>query len=277
MHSDSPFQIKQHKIKELVTEQHSSQTDYMLMLVNHGQLSMQYEHQVQLEANMLTLIPPGTAHNLLGGKNLDIWWMSFCPHCLSLDLDTQLLQTFKHIRLGALPVFSLSQERADFLKVLFKELERIKLEQTSAIESVQKSLITLILHEINQASMPFNTKTQPQDSKVDKALDFIQTHYLSDITLKDVAQAAHCSPSHLAYLMKHHTGYTVGQWVIRSRLSQACSRLLHSDQDISQLVFELGWQDVTHFIRQFKKAYGATPAAWRKQQRHHLSNKNTHD
>ena len=86
-----------------------------------------------------------------------------------------------------------------------------------------------------------------------------------------MADAIHCSPSHLAFLMKQHTGYTVGQWVIRSRLTQACSRLLHSNQEISQLVYELGWHDVTHFIRQFKKAYGMTPAAWRKQQKKHIN------
>jgi AraC family transcriptional regulator, arabinose operon regulatory protein len=32
------------------------------------------------------------------------------------------------------------------------------------------------------------------------------------------------------------------------------------------IVEELGWNDTTHFIRQFKKAYGDTPAAWRKKQ-----------
>lgn len=271
MHSENAFQIKHHHITTLKAEQHHSQTDHILMLINQGQLSMQYQHQVELGENMLTLIPPGKAHELLGGSNLDIWWMSFCPHCLALDLDPTLLKAFDKIRLGALPVFTLNQDRADFLRVIFQELNRVKLNKEAGIENIQKSLITLILHEINKSSSPFIELSEQTDLKVNKALDYIQAHYLKAISLKDVADAIHCSPSHLAFLMKQHTGYTVGQWVIRSRLTQACSRLLHSNQEISQLVYELGWHDVTHFIRQFKKAYGTTPAAWRKQQKKHIN------
>jgi len=270
MHSDQAFQVKHHKISQLFPEQHSSQTDHILMLINQGELSMQYQHRVELSKNMLTIIPPGMAHTLITGHNLDIWWMSFCPHCLSLDLDTQLMQVFRHIRLGALPVFSIEQDRSTFLNLIFQELSRIEKHQEKGIEGVQKSLITLILYEINKANMPINLAAKQHDIKVECALDFIQQHYLEPISLKDVANAIHCSPSHLAFLMKQETGYTVGQWVTRSRLTQACSRLVHSNQDISQLVYELGWHDVTHFIRQFKKAYGITPAAWRKQQRQPL-------
>jgi len=180
------------------------------------------------------------------------------------------MQVFRHIRLGALPVFSIEQDRSTFLNLIFQELSRIEKHQEKGIEGVQKSLITLILYEINKANMPINLAAKQHDIKVECALDFIQQHYLEPISLKDVANAIHCSPSHLAFLMKQETGYTVGQWVTRSRLTQACSRLVHSNQDISQLVYELGWHDVTHFIRQFKKAYGITPAAWRKQQRQPL-------
>jgi len=80
MHSDQAFQVKHHKISQLFPEQHSSQTDHILMLINQGELSMQYQHRVELSKNMLTIIPPGMAHTLITGHNLDIWWMSFCPH-----------------------------------------------------------------------------------------------------------------------------------------------------------------------------------------------------
>lgn len=269
MHSDQAFHVKHHKINQLTPEQHHSQTDHILMLINQGELTMQYQHRVELGKNMLTIIPPGMAHTLVSGKDLDIWWMSFCPHCLSLDLDASLMQSFRQIRLGALPVFNINPERSAFINQIFQELSRVETHKDKGIEAVQKSLITLILYEINKATMPLNMAPKQHDIKIDRALDFIQRHYLNPISLKDVAKAIHCSPSHLAFLMKQETGFTVGEWVTRSRLTQACSRLVHSNQDIKQLVFELGWHDVTHFIRQFKKAYGITPAAWRKQHKTH--------
>ncbi|KJZ10381.1 AraC family transcriptional regulator [Marinomonas sp. S3726] len=270
MHPIQAFQVKHHKIKTLSHEEHSSQTEHILMLVNKGKLSMKYQNQVELSENMLTLIPPGVAHTLVAGEDLDIWWMGFCPSCLTLDFDASLLQTFRQIRLGALPVFQVSKDRALFINRMFEELDQLHVNNEADIEVIQKSLITLILHEVNKASKPFETRANQTDIKVSNALDFIQQHYLTPISLKDVANAIHCSPSHLAYLVKLHTGYTVGQWILNSRLTQACSRLIHSDQDINHLVEELGWHDVTHFIRQFKKAYGITPAAWRKQQKNHF-------
>jgi len=52
-------------------------------------------------------------------------------------------------------------------------------------------------------------------------------------------------------------------------LSQACAQLLHTSLPVSQLAEQLGWSDTTHFIRQFKKHMGLTPAAWRKTHKSH--------
>ena len=123
MHSDQAFQVKHHKIKSLTRETHSSQTDHILMLIKKGTLNMKYQHEVELSKNMLTLIRPGVAHTLVSGEGLDIWWMGFCPSCLTLDFEPSLLQIFRQIRLGALPVFQVSQDRADFINRMFEELE----------------------------------------------------------------------------------------------------------------------------------------------------------
>ncbi|WP_369960451.1 helix-turn-helix domain-containing protein [Pseudomonas benzenivorans] len=53
-----------------------------------------------------------------------------------------------------------------------------------------------------------------------------------------------------------------------NRLHQACSRLLHSNASVARVAELVGWQDTTHFIRQFRKRFGMPPGAWRRQQRH---------
>ena len=59
----------------------------------------------------------------------------------------------------------------------------------------------------------------------------------------------------------------MGDWIRAHRVSEASKRLLHTDESIEEIAGRVGWQDTTHFIRQFKKAQGCTPAAWRKSQR----------
>lgn len=67
--------------------------------------------------------------------------------------------------------------------------------------------------------------------------------------------------------MKQATGHTVGAWLTATRVAEAASRLAHTDESLDEIAERVGWRDKTHFIRQFKKAHGMTPAAWRRLQR----------
>ena len=84
---------------------------------------------------------------------------------------------------------------------------------------------------------------------------------------RDVAVAVHRTPAHVAATVKDATGYSVGAWISAGRVAEAASRLVHTDDSLDDIAHHVGWRDKTHFIRQFRNAYGATPAAWRREQR----------
>lgn len=266
MHSEHAISIGHEFIEKLTGEEHGSQTEYILTFINKGTLTMQHRGLVELGANMFTLIPAGMPHSLIEGEDLDLWWLSFCPNCLDLNENSPLMRPFRQVRLGALPVLKLDEKRLACLNLLFNELQQALANTCTEYVEVYRSLLILILHEISKA-ITLDKYLTASSGKVIAALDFIQAHYLEAISLKDVAKAVHTSPSHLATLVKKETGYSIGQWIVRNRLTQACSKLLHTKTPISLIVEELGWNDTTHFIRQFKKAYGDTPAAWRKKQK----------
>jgi AraC-like DNA-binding protein len=46
-------------------------------------------------------------------------------------------------------------------------------------------------------------------------------------------------------------------------MAEARRRLLHSDERIDIVAERIGYADVTHFIRMFRREHGVTPAAWR--------------
>ena len=107
----------------------------------------------------------------------------------------------------------------------------------------------------------------PAGTLVASALAFIQQRALHPISLRDVAAAVHRSPAHVATTFKEATGFSVGDWIRAVRISEAASWLAHSDEPLDAIAARVGWQDKTHFIRQFRKEVGQTPAAWRKAQR----------
>jgi len=109
--------------------------------------------------------------------------------------------------------------------------------------------------------------TYAAGSLVADALEFIQKHCLSAMSLKDVAANVHRTPAHVATTVKKVTGYSVGEWIRSGRVAEAAARLVHTDDSLDEIASHVGWQDKTHFIRQFRKSHGTTPAAWRRQHR----------
>jgi AraC-like DNA-binding protein len=56
---------------------------------------------------------------------------------------------------------------------------------------------------------------------------------------------------------------TAGQYVLRARIEQACHRLRHSLDPISEIALDCGYADQASFTRQFRKSVGLTPSAYR--------------
>ena len=250
------------KLETTRPEDHGSQTEYVFSFVNSGEVELFHQRTLSATTNMFTLVPAGMPHKLLSARHLDVWWVSFCPSCLQLNEDSALMRSFRNVRLGGLPIKLLNEPRAEYVQTLFKELQTAKQNKTVELE-VLRSLVILLLTEINACSALPKDKIAQSD-KVVRALDYIQTHFLSPISLKDVAKGIHSSPSHIATLVKQETGYSVGEWLTRTRLTEACSRLLHTQDSVAEIGEQVGWRDTTHFIRVFKKSFGNTPATWRK-------------
>ncbi|WDE09210.1 helix-turn-helix transcriptional regulator [Thalassomonas viridans] len=251
-------------IDEVHNEDHHAHEEYVITLMLAGYVTFKGEQNVNIKPGMLTLVPSGMAHALIQGKNMQVHWLSFAPYALRLDENHELMRPFAQVRQGALPIFKLSPQRLDYVINLFTEIQHELMAGKSS--KVLESLVCLILNEAGKASkltqVDFGAET-----KVSKAIQYIQSHSCEGISLKDVAAALHTSPAHLATQVKQSTGYTVGQWITRHRLKRAMDLLANTDEKIEQIGLNLGWQDVTHFIRQFKKFTQQTPAAWRREQK----------
>lgn len=99
---------------------------------------------------------------------------------------------------------------------------------------------------------------------VAKALDFISRHYMKPIQLKDIARDVGLSPFRLAHVVKQHSGKTLLQIVIHSRVQNAMQLLENTNKSCTEIAYEVGFNDQSYFIRHFKRATGITPARYRR-------------
>jgi YesN/AraC family two-component response regulator len=115
-----------------------------------------------------------------------------------------------------------------------------------------------------EITIPFKS-IFPAIPQLKEVFDFIEAHYHQGITLCDVAVAVGYSPAYLTNRVARQTGETVNCWIVKRRMAGARFLLQNNNQTVEKIAKALGYQDVSHFSRQFRQHHGLPPQAWRKQ------------
>src|SRR5262249_43369763 len=83
----------------------------------------------------------------------------------------------------------------------------------------------------------------------------------------ELARVARMSPYHFVRTFRAVIGMTPYQFVLRTRLHRAAVRLRRSNASISTIAFDAGFNDLSTFNRRFRRLMGASPRAYRGQDR----------
>jgi signal transduction histidine kinase/DNA-binding response OmpR family regulator len=81
----------------------------------------------------------------------------------------------------------------------------------------------------------------------------------SNLTVPDICQAMQLSHTQLYRKLKAVTGRTPSQFIRRIRLHKAKHLLIHSKLNVSEVAYEVGFNDPNYFSRMFKKEFGNSP------------------
>jgi AraC-like DNA-binding protein len=212
------------------------------------------------------LVPAGEPHRMLEMRRSEYWGLAFCVPCFAADGSATLLEPLERVRDGASAVVHVPSTRHAFLEGLFRELQEVGREprgSSDALDAVQRSLLTLILAEIDRAASATASRQAPGGGVVVESLRFIERNCLRRLTLNEVAAAVGRSPTYVTAALTQATGRSAGDWIVGGRMAEARRLLLHSDEMVDVIAERVGYADATHFIRMFRRAHGATPAAWR--------------
>lgn len=93
---------------------------------------------------------------------------------------------------------------------------------------------------------------------------YVMTHYVHPILLDDIAAEVGMNRSAFCTYFKRSKGMTFSQFVTQYRLNTACELLKHSQRQVSEICFTVGFNDLPHFVRVFTTAMGVSPSKYRK-------------
>ena len=101
-----------------------------------------------------------------------------------------------------------------------------------------------------------------KDKRMVEIMNYIQSNYLS-VTLEGLSDKFYLSKPYLSKYIKEKSGMTFGELVKNVRLKKAKTLLKTSSMTVESIALSVGYQNVEHFNRLFKKAFNMTPVQFR--------------
>ena len=180
--------------------------------------------------------------------------------CLSFQFTSELIDELAPKaawRIGALPPIAQLMVLGEWAQSVADANSDVGLDEVGLMLGARLARVTT---GKNTASV----KPTPRDRRraVEAAL-WIDANAREDIDLTTAAKIAGLSSYHFLRVFAAVIGVTPHQYLVRARLRNAARLLVESEQSITDVALDVGFNDVSNFVRTFGRAAGASPRVFR--------------
>jgi transcriptional regulator GlxA family with amidase domain len=107
------------------------------------------------------------------------------------------------------------------------------------------------------------------EPRIQRAVRLLTADLHREISLNELAKSLNLSESRLRHLFKDETGVSPTQYLKAQRIERARKLLETTFLSVKEVRLRVGAKDKSHFIRDFKKAFGFSPSQYRAQYLNH--------
>lgn len=104
----------------------------------------------------------------------------------------------------------------------------------------------------------------PRGASFRRAIVFMEAHLDSHLSLDQVAREAGMSKFHFCRHFKTNTGLTFREFLAQRRIARATELLREGNRSVSEVYLDVGFKDLSHFGRVFRKITGQPPSRYRR-------------
>ncbi len=132
----------------------------------------------------------------------------------------------------------------------------------SLLELKFKEIIFVILSNPENAGL-LSFVNSIVDQQKTPIWEVMEANYMFNLTIDEYARIAGRSTAAFKREFKEHYGTSPGKWLINRRLEQTKLLLATSKKTIGEIIYDCGFENVSHFSRVFKEKYGVSPLHYR--------------
>lgn len=232
------------------------------------------EHLIDFEkfpvkTGMMYFMKPGQVHQWYFKQKYDGFVVNFSSSFFDwIGINSSLLQKFSFLQSIKITdhVIELNKELQAIISPLFENIinENLLNDQFTNLKIGSQLLELFILIERNYFA-DSNAVNDYKSVLLNNFQTLIDQHFKVKKLPKDYAEMLYITPNHLNALCKDLGGISAGE-LIRSRVVLEAKRLLvNKELSVSEIAYELNFQDASYFVKFFKKYTNFTPEQFRKQ------------
>jgi len=181
--------------------------------------------------------------------------------CLSFELTPELVATIGDApaawRIGSLPPLPQLMVLGELAQAVVDGRSDIGLDEVGVLLAAR----FVALRTAPRCAAP-HAGAADRRRAVEAAL-WLDAHSHESLNLEQTAAAVGLSPFHFLRLFANALGVTPHQYVLRSRLRHAARLLADDARSITDVAYDVGFGDLSNFVRTFRRAAGVSPRRFR--------------
>ena len=149
-------------------------------------------------------------------------------------------------------------------KILIEEFNKLpclpaaKINEIENVADILFRLIVLILE--NNENLLLQYKKSDSNMLINAVTEYVISNFRNEISLKSIAKVFHVNYNYLSKTFKEETGLNFIDYVTKLRIEEAKKMILFSNKTITEITFELGYNDTAYFSKVFKRYTGYSPS-----------------
>jgi AraC-like DNA-binding protein len=230
-----------------------------------------------------TLIIAGEQVQVHAFEETDVISKGYCVEILILDSGAAAEKGLKLLRrikqyCSSVPVIFLTDASSEAVAIAaFKAGAREYFKKPVSVPELQETIIKLLRLRRGTAEIRSSLQVQQPEGVVDtdlalqtglpeqllRAVHYLNVNLAAEIYLEKLAREAGMSKYHFCRVFKGYLGMSPMQFLATRRIERAKLLLVKPGITVTSVALRVGFNDISDFIRQFKKLTGVTPTTFK--------------
>lgn len=166
--------------------------------------------------------------------------------------------------------FSIQNVDSQYFSEIFENIEKYAFSESDSEMLTAEGFLTLLIGRIAsgcEKKADESNKYIAYENEINNVKVYLTNNFEAKVTLEDMAEMAHMSPSYFHNAFKTFTGKTPYEFLAEKRILNAKRLLINTDLPISEIAEKCGYTSQSYFNYAFKQGSGRTPKEYRKTKR----------